>query len=541
MNKSNLEKLSKKHQVLIAAIIFFIVCSSLQWWRMESLTSSMDQGILFQILWNGLRGHPFESTLSSQLSTNVVHGGEFPSLGYHRLGQHFTPILAIWIPLIGLLGKWGLPFLQVLLITCAGLVLYELAKCRVERKLAAKITVSFYCANAVIGPCLGNFTDLSQLPICIFLVLLGIEKKKKWLTFIPSICIPLIREDAGIVLLGVGLWILITNSKAWKLAISLAVYGIIWTLLTTNLLMPLFSDDNSKRFMVENFGQYIKGKDQASSIEVITLAVQQPLVILRELIDPPGRTLRYLIGQGLPLMFIPFISLDSWLLMGLPLLGLLLAQGNPLAINWRYAYLVVPGLFAGSIYWWGKNQILYKSRVLRKIWTGCIILSLLFTLTSNPNRTLSWMIPQSIQPWVFRSPIKQWNHGQIAKKAIKIIPSQASVSASNSLVPHLAAREVLIRFPYHIQYQDIEKIVNQVEWIAVDIDEHQRYANVFRNEWEDLQQIIEILDKISVNYSPYFVDDGIAVLRLNGEKNPQINQKYQSLMTKIKQLELRKN
>ena len=33
----------------------------------------MDQGILFQILWNGLHGHPFESTLSSQLSTNVVH------------------------------------------------------------------------------------------------------------------------------------------------------------------------------------------------------------------------------------------------------------------------------------------------------------------------------------------------------------------------------------------------------------------------------------------------------------------------------------
>jgi len=29
------------------------------------------------------------------------------------------------------------------------------------------------------------------------------------------------------------------------------------------------------------------------------------------------KTLRYLLAQGLPLMLIPLISLDSWLLMGL--------------------------------------------------------------------------------------------------------------------------------------------------------------------------------------------------------------------------------
>ena len=68
------------------ALLFGLLGLALQWWRMSSLTSSMDQGILFQILWNGLHGHPFESTLSSQLSTNVVHAGELPRLGYHRLG-----------------------------------------------------------------------------------------------------------------------------------------------------------------------------------------------------------------------------------------------------------------------------------------------------------------------------------------------------------------------------------------------------------------------------------------------------------------------
>ena len=74
-----------------------------------SLNASYDQGIFLQALWNGLDGHPFASTLSSQLSTNVIHNGELPSVDYQRLSQHFTPLLATWIPFVGLLGIWALP------------------------------------------------------------------------------------------------------------------------------------------------------------------------------------------------------------------------------------------------------------------------------------------------------------------------------------------------------------------------------------------------------------------------------------------------
>ena len=35
----------------------------------------------------------------------------------------------------------------------------------------------------------------------------------------------------------------------------------------------------------------------------------------------------YLLGHGLPFLFIPLISLDTWLLAGPSLLGLFLAQG----------------------------------------------------------------------------------------------------------------------------------------------------------------------------------------------------------------------
>jgi len=528
--------LSPNQRVWLAAGLFTLLGWLLQFWRMHSLAATMDQGILHQVLWNGLSGHPFESTLSSQLSTNVVHGGELPAIGYHRLGQHFTPSLALWIPLVAVLGTWALPLLQVALIAAAGLVLHRLALLRLPTELASQLTLAFYGANAVIGPALGNFTDLSQLPLCVFLLLLGLEQRRAWLIALPALLMPLIREDTGVVLVGVGLWLLVRERARWPLALALIAYGGGWVLVVTNLLMPLFSQDNARRFMVENFGQYLQGREQASSLEVAALVLRQPLVLLQELVSPPRQTLTYLAGQGLPLLFVPFIALDSWLLMGLPLLGLLLAQGfnNPLSINIRYTYLVVPGLFAGSLFWWQRHQALFASRRLRRIWAGCILLSLLFTLSSNPNRSLSWLVPDSLQPWVHRSPWRQWQHAQQARAALALIPSQASVAASTPLVPPLASREALVRFPYHWRYQDRQGQAHSVDWIAVDLDYQAHYAKAFRKERKALKQTLQLIEALpQAGYHVQAVRDGVVLLEHNGPIRPQAERDLRQLIDRI--------
>ena len=526
---------SPGRRVLIAAAAFTLIGWALQAWRMQVLNASMDQGILFQVLWNGLSGHPFESTLSSQLSTNVVHGGDVPAIGYHRLGQHFTPTLALWIPLVALLGKWALPMLQVALISSAGLVLYRLARTRLDADLASWLTFAFYGANAVIGPCLGNFTDLSQLPLCVFALLLGLEQRRLWLTVLPALAIPLIREDTGVVLVGIGLWLGLRQRQRWPLAAALILYGGSWVVLVTNVLMPLFSADNSRRFMVENFGQYLQGREQASSMEVLTLVLQQPWVVIRELVSPPLQTLGYLAGQGLPLAFIPFLSLDSWMLMGLPLLGLLLAQGfnNPLSINIRYTYLVVPGLFAGSILWWERHRSLFETKRFRQIWRACILLSLLFTIGGNPNRSLSWVIPDSVQPWIYRSPWRQWQHGQQAHTAIRLIPAGASVAANTPLVPHLAAREAIVRFPYNLHYKDRQGQIRPVDWIAVDTDYQQRYASAFPAERKSLRKTQRLLVELQADYGIQAVQDGVVVLQRGSEPKAEASEALNSLLSKL--------
>ena len=155
--------------VTIAAIAFFICTLGLTLHRHFTFYSSYDQGIFNQVFWNSTHGNWFESTLSSQLSTNVIHGGEVPDVAYRRLGQHFTPALLLWLPIYYLFPHPAtLTVLQVVFVTAAGLVLFALARVYLEPAIASLITISFYGANAIIGPTLGNFHDISQMPSIYF-------------------------------------------------------------------------------------------------------------------------------------------------------------------------------------------------------------------------------------------------------------------------------------------------------------------------------------------------------------------------------------
>lgn len=522
-------------RVIFYALLFASLGLALQWWRLVSLNASYDQGIFLQALWNGLDGHPFASTLSSQLSTNVIHNGELPSVDYQRLSQHFTPLLATWIPFVGLLGIWALPFIQIGMITAAGLILFQLAKQDLKPELAEKMTLSFFCANAIIAPTLGNFTDLCQLPLLVFTLLLGLRTKKAGLVIISALLIPLVREDTGIVLASIGIWISVQNPQKRALGIALIVIGMTWVGVVTNIFMPAFGDDNAKRFMVSNFGQFAPDKERATSIDITRQVLSQPMIFARELASPPKDTLMYILGMGLPLLFVPLVAKDALLMASLPLTGILLAQGSndPLSINIRYTFLVAPALFAGSIYWWKSRQSLFHSRRLKSIWNGCIALSLIFAIAGNQNRSFSFAIPDSIQPWVYASPIEQWRHGSAARQALSVIPNNASVSANTNLVPWLAQRRVLVRFPHDIGYLDGDKREKDVDWIAVDLNNLAHFAEAFPRDRKMLSKSLKWIENNAFQYPVQSIHDGVVVMARGGVLNEHHQNELKRLIEEL--------
>ncbi|PMB23951.1 hypothetical protein CEN47_18225, partial [Fischerella thermalis CCMEE 5319] len=475
--------------------------------------ASFDQGIFNQVFWNNMHGRFFQSSLSSSLSTNVVHAGEVPTVYYHRLGQHFTPALLLWLPIYALFPSPAtLTVLQVTLITAAGLVLYVLARQYLQPPLAVMITASFYGANAVIGPTLSNFHDICQIPLFVFTLLLAMEKRWWWLFWLLAVLILAVREDAGIGLFGVGVY-MILSKRFPRAGVAVCILSFGYILVLTNLIMPLFSKDISQRFMLERFGQYADG-EEASTIEIIWGMISNPLRLLVELFTPPDRTIKYLLGQWLPLAFVPAVAPGSWMIAGFPLLKLLLGKGESvLSITIRYALTVVPGLFYGSILWWSQRQQKFKP-AFRRLWIGCICLSLFFTFTSNPNRTFYFVIPDSIKPLVYVSLPQQWQHVNQMRPLLAQIPPDASVSATTYIVPHLSSRREILRLPALELRNDAQEVI-KVDYAIADLWQLQKYQAAFKSDRSLLKDLTPLIDQL-INNGEYGIigfEDGVILLK----------------------------
>ena len=524
--------------VITAAIAFFSICLLLTLHRYYSFYASYDQGIFNQVFWNNIHGRFFQSSLSSALSTNVVHQGQVPEVYYHRLGQHFTPALLLWLPIYALFPSTvTLTVLQVTLVTAAGIVLYFLAREYLDGPLAATITVSFYCANAVIGPTLANFHDVCQIPLFVFSLLLAMEKRWWRLFWLLAILILGVREDSGVVLFGVGFY-LIASKRYPKKGLIICTLSFAYILVLTNLIMPLFSDDISDRFMMERFGQYAVG-DDASTLEILGGMIGRPWLLIKEIFTPFFGTIKYLIGQWLPLAFVPAVSPTAWMVAGFPLLKLFSAKGESvLAITIRYAMTVVPGLFYGAILWWSKKQSEFKvptfegesvplnspipSRKFKKFWAICLCLSLFFTVTSNPNRTLSFLIPDSVNPWVYVSLNRQWERAGEMRALLAEIPADASVAATTYLIPQLSGRRAILRFPRYELRDDRQEIV-EVEYIIADLWRLQKYGVAFKSDRRRLEKISPLIDKLYGwgRYGIIDFRDGIILMQKGADSNPE--------------------
>jgi uncharacterized membrane protein len=538
--------------VLGVAGIFFAIALVLTLNRHFTFYSSYDQGIFNQVFWNTVHGRWFESSLSSQLSTNVIHSEAAPAVDYRRLGQHFTPALLLWMPFYAL---WPHPatltILQVSLVTAGGLVLYALARRYLEPPVAIAIAVSYYGANAVLGPTLGNFHDICQIPLFLFSLLLAMEKRQWWLFALFAALVLAVREDSAIALFGVGAY-MVASRRFVPAGLTVCVGSVAYFLWVTAIAMPYFSADISRRFMLEVFGDYVEG-NEASTVEVIGAMMRRPLVLLGELVSPIDSTVLYLLGHWLPLAFVPALSPAAWLVAGPPLLQLFAAGGSEVfSLNIRYALTVVPGMFYGAILWWAgqgfcrfrlplasANVLPVKPRQLtprwHRFWIGCLVLSTLTCLAYSPNRTLYFLLPDSYQPWVYVSLPEQVHHSQQIYTLLAQIPSEANVSASAYIVPHLSGRQGIVRFPT-LQVQNDRQEEVDVEYAIADLWRRQRYQVAFDSDREFLGDEVEAIEEMTAKglYGVVGFEEGVILLRRGVASKPEAVTDWQDFRQNVR-------
>jgi uncharacterized membrane protein len=520
-------------RILTIALIFWAIALTFALHRYWTFYASYDQGIFNQVFWNNLHGRWFESSLSSSLSSAVKQDDLPPEVFYRRLGQHFTPALLFWLPIYALHAKAvTLVWIQVSAIAAAGLVLYALARQHLGTGLSVWIAGSYYAANAVIGPTFSNFHDLCQIPLYTFSLLLAMEKRR-WALFWPiALAILAVREDMGFVLFGVGVYMVLSR-RFPAAGLGACTLGFLYILVCTNIFMPIFSPDISKRFAIERFGQYVDG-DEASTIDLLRGMVTQPWLLIGELINPPLPTLKYLLGQWLPLGLIPALSPAAWAIAGFPLLKIFLQQGEAaMSINIRYAIVVVPGMFYGAILWWSSHGSALTPR-FKQFWKVCIGLSLFFSIVSSPHRVFYFAIPDSIDPWVHVSLPEQWSHSGHIRRVSDRIEPEASVAATTYMVPPLSSRRAIVRLPWHEVLKDGGE-VQAVDYLLADTWHLRRYLKAFRKEWIELAESMPLFDQSLTNgsYGVVALEDGVVLFQRGVPSDPEVLPRWMALREEL--------
>lgn len=462
----------KKHQpglkaVLILAALFFVLVLVLALNRYYSFFASYDQGLFNQLFWNTLRGNLFQSSLSSGFSGVVVYDDQIPQVSYIHLGQHFVIDFLLWLPLYALFpGNATLITLQVGLITAAGLVLYALARCHLQPPLAIMIAASYYGAIAVIGPTLGNFYELCQLPLFAFGLLFAYEKRCWWAFWLLAILTLGVREDAGIALFGIGVYLMVSR-RSPRLGLAVCLLSFSYVAIVTTVVMPLFSEDNSRLYLARFFSQFVDTPNP-TTLQVLQGIITQPQKLLASLLTPVLPKIEYLLGLWLPLAFIPAASAAAWTIAAFPLCEFLLVQHSPAwQLTIRYVWAVIPGLMYGAILWWSQHPHLFQ-RWVRYFWIGCMALSLYFTVTDNPNLAFYFLKPDSTDPWIqYTSLDRQWQHAAQVRSLIAQIPADASVSGTTYVIPQVSDRREVARLP-ELKLQDQPGSVTPVEYVLAD-------------------------------------------------------------------------
>lgn len=507
---------------LTFAAIFFTLMSVFALHRFYTFYASYDQGLFDQLFWNTVQGNFFQSSLSSGQSSAFIKDGQIQTVFYCHLGQHFVIDFLLWIPIYALFPTGAtLVVLQVALITAAGLVLYALARHHLQQSIAVLIAASFYGAYAVIAPTFSNFYEHCQIPLFVFSLLLALEKRKWGLFWLFVILTLGIREDTGIILFGIGLYLALIRRYP-RLGVALCLLGFSYITLVTNTIMPLFSNDNSRLYLSEYFSKFVPGNNSPSTLQLLWGILTHPQELFMSLFTPVDRRIIYFLGQWLPLAFIPAISPTAWTVAAPPLLVLLIQERKmALGMSVRYALTVVPGLFYGTIIWWSQHQERFKPK-FRRWWIRCIALSLVIAIASSPNRAFYFLIPDSIHPWVYISLASQWEHVGHIRALMNFIPAEKSVSATTSLLPHLATRRGIIRLPA-LQLQMDSKEIIDVDYAFADLWVLQKYQPAFKGERQQLRDFLTFIDALleQGRYGLVDVQDGVVLLQKKVASQPQ--------------------
>lgn len=408
-------KLRYQYAALSAMILLYIATFSFLTVRMHNNfgTYGFDLGIFDQGIW-----------LLSQLKEPFI-----TVRGLHLFGEHLSFNLVFLAPLYKIWPDVRLLLvLQTTALAIGALPVYLLAKERLKNGvLSLAMAASYLLYPALQWLNHDQFhPDALATPALLFAFYFA-TKRRYALFAVSALVAVLAKEDVALVMIVLGIYLAVTNSRTVGFATSLA--SLAWFVVGIKYILPAFN--GTSLFYAQNFSKL------GSTIgEVAFNTLTKPGLVLPILMQESN--LLYLTQLLAPVAFSPLASIEV-LLIALPALfsNAVSQQGYMHNIEYHYTATIIPFVFAGAIL--AVEKLALKKREAVVVAALIVVVALMSNYFWSP----SPISTQHKRAFVVADAAKRAS----MERAVALIPDDAVVSSSYTMVPHLTHREKIYEFP----------------------------------------------------------------------------------------------
>ena len=439
-------------------------------------TGRFDLGNMTQAVWATAHGHPLRVT-------NLE--GEQVS----RLGSHVDPILVVFAPLWWI---WPSPNMllaaQAVAIALGALPVYWLARKHLgSERTGLGFALAYLLYPAVQWLTLAEFHPVALACPLLLFAFWYLDEDRLVPFAIFAVLAALTKEEIPLVIAGMGIWYALAR-KRYRVGGAIAGLGVLAAAISVRVVLPHFNSGAQSSF----YGRY--GALGDSPGEILATVFTHPGRLISVAFDSEG--LRYLADLLLPLLLL-FAGAPLVLVAALPELGLNLLSSAPTqdSIHHHYTAALIPPLIVATVL--GAARLARGQPRRASLLAGIVVAAGLvanFVLGAIP----LWHAFHGGQSFQAQAAHVSAND-RVTERALRVIPDDAVVSATNSLGAHLSERRRFLSFP-HIQ---------DAEWIAAD-ETRPGYAD----RWDPLATATDLARlRRNPDWRLVFSEDGVLVFK----------------------------
>lgn len=453
---------------LIIACVFFVI-STVVFGYFTSLKYRTYSDSVFDF---GIFSQMYEHLAATGLPNTTVERSHLMS----HFGVHFSPIFYLFLPFYWIFRTpVSLFYLQAAAVAAGVFAVYLICG---KLGLSGKMTLALELIYAFY-PCLssGVFYDFHEnkflTTIILFLFYFIISKRSLW-TFVFSLLLLSVKEDAAIYLISIALFVMIYRKEILRGAAMLAM-AIVYFIMANAIVSSLGVEGP----MMNRLADYFLNGEQTYGSVMRTIFFDMGYLIKQCF---KADKIPFILWMFAPVLFMPFMNKKgSALFLLLPILPINIMQSwnYQWDVDYQYTYGIAALIFMSAVF----VVIRFKTDTKRVLVMTSVILCLVMSTAlvypklkhcNELNKTFSEQWSESTQ--------KEMN------ELMASIPSDASVTTTSYIAPHIShVRRLYHVYSYNEKYLDIgdENDRYPTDYYLLDIRfDTSQYRTLMKNNYE---------------------------------------------------------